>query len=261
MDPGAALLSGSKDAVRLSERPSGPLVSIVTVCRNAAPTIRRTIESVLAQGYKNREYIVVDGGSTDGTLDILKEYANALRWLSEADRGIYDAMNKGIRLAAGDWIHLLNADDWYTDDNALERAIPHLDEHHTMYFDLVRVYPDGSTVLQSRTVQPWMLYVSAFLPHPSLIVSRAQYDAVGLYDTELKIAADHDLILRMVHKYPPKHLPMPLTSMAQGGLSGTDLMKSLDEFTEVTCRHGLPRLIAHAIRRLKGVWWKLRSNV
>lgn len=240
--------------------PAAPLISVVTVCFNAAKTLQRTIESVLGQGYPHIEYHVVDGGSTDGTLDILERYADRITSTSEPDLGMYDAMNKGIRCARGEWIHLLNADDWYAADDALERAVPHLDAQRTTYFDLVRAYPDGHRVLQSRAVRPWMLYISAFLPHPSLVVARSQYDAVGLYDTALSIAGDHDLILRLVQRFPPKHVPVPLTIMDQTGISARQLDVTLDEFAIVTRRHGLPAPVAQGVRRLKSLWWKARAH-
>ena len=237
-----------------------PLVSVVTVCLNADKTIRWTIDSVLTQTYPNLEYLVVDGGSTDGTLAVLRSYEGRLSFTSEPDRGMYDAMNKGIRRARGKWIHLLNADDWYAAPDALARAVPHLADDRTNYFDLMRVYPHGGEVLQSRDVPRWSLYVSAFLPHPSLIVARTQYDKVGYYDPHLKIASDHDMILRLVQHFPPKHVPIVLTKMDQTGVSARLLGTSLDEFAIVTRRHGVPRPLAECIRWLKLVWWKARAG-
>ncbi|MBZ8134255.1 glycosyltransferase family 2 protein [Afifella sp. IM 167] len=239
---------------------SGPKLSVVTVCYNAEKTLRRTIDSVLAQSFGDFEYLVVDGGSSDGTLAILESYGSRLSFFSEPDKGIYDAMNKGVVRARGEWIHLLNADDWYVAPDVLERAVPHLDPQRTNYFDLIRVYADGSTVLQSRTVKPWMLYISAFLPHPGLIVSRQQYRSLGAFDDTLKIAADHDFILRMVKRYPVKHVPIPLTCMDQGGFSATDLAGSLDEFALVTKRHGLPSAAAEGLRLSRRLWWKARTG-
>jgi len=238
-----------------------PAVTVVTVTYNAAKTIARTIDSVLAQTYDNVEYLVIDGGSTDETLDILKSYGTRVSWLSEPDRGIYDAMNKGIGRAKGEWIHLLNGDDWYVAPDVLEKAVPHLDPTRTTYFDMIRVGADGSTVLQNRNVRPWMLFVSAFLPHPALIVARSQYDAVGLYDLRYKIAADHDVILRLVRKFPPKHVPFVLTNMDQTGMSARLLSTSLEEFTVVTKRNGLPGPLADGLRNLKRIWWGIGTNV
>ena len=237
-----------------------PLVSVVTACFNAETTIRRTIDSVLGQTYPNIEYLVVDGASTDGTLAILRSYGDRISFTSEPDRGMYDAMNKGIRRARGKSIHLINADDWYASPDALALAVPHLESGRTTYFDLFRVYPDRDPVLQSRTVARWMLYVSAFLPHPSLIVGRDQYDEVGFYDPNLRIASDHDLILRLSRRLPPKHVPLVLSMMDQTGISARALSTSLNEFTEVTIRHGMPTVAAQAIRWLKAKWWEVELS-
>lgn len=239
---------------------STPGISVVTVCFNAARTIRRTIDSVLAQTVSGVEYLVVDGGSTDGTMAILESYGTRLKFVSEPDKGIYDAMNKGVALARGGWIHLLNADDWYASPDALAHAVPHLDPGRTNYFDLLRVYEDGSTVLQGRDVKRWMLYISAFLPHPSLIVSREQYDRVGVFDTNLRIAADHDFILRLTRRYPINHVPLLLTCMDQGGVSATDLKRSMNEFAMVTRRNGLPTYAVNSISGIRRLWWRIRSD-
>lgn len=239
---------------------SFPLITVVTVCLNAERTIRRTIDSVLSQTYTNLEYLVIDGGSTDGTLALLRSYEQRVKFISEPDRGMYDAMNKGIRLARGEWIHILNSDDWYATPDALANAAPHLDADRTTYFDLIRSYPDQTEILQSRTVSPWMLHIAAFLPHPSLIVARSQYERVGLYDPGLKIASDHDLILRMIRDFPPKHVPVVLTKMDQTGISARALSTSLEEFTQVSIRHGMPRLAARLIQRFKSIWWRWRAH-
>lgn len=238
---------------------SAPRVSVVTVSYNASRTIQRTIDSVLAQSYPNIDYLVVDGGSTDGTREILESYGSRLRFVSEPDDGIYDAMNKGVALARGGWIHLLNADDWYADPDALGRAVPHLDESRTTYFDMLRVYNDGRTVLQSRLVKRWMLYVSAFLPHPGLIVARAQYDAIGPFDTTLRIAADHDFIMRLTRRFEIRHVPSLLTCMQQGGASATNLGRSMDEFALVTERNGLPAFAVRSLMVARRIWWKARA--
>lgn len=237
-----------------------PAVSVVTVTYNSEATLERTIESVLSQTFRPIDYVVVDGGSTDSTLDILKRYEGRLRHISEPDNGIYDAMNKGVRLARGSWIHILNSDDYYAAPDCLARAVSSLDESRTNYFDMYREYEDGSRILQTFTFRRWRLYVAAYLPHPSLIVSRAQYDAVGLYNADYRIAADHDMILRLLARFPAKREPFPLTVMTQGGASGQHLGLSLEEFRQVTCAHGLPPAAASAIRLAKNVWWGARSR-
>ena len=240
---------------------AAPLFSVVTVALNSAATIGRTIDSVLAQTYRPIEYLVVDGGSTDGTLDILRNHGDRLRYVSEPDNGIYDAMNKGVRMARGQWIHILNADDYYTDRDVVGRAMEMLDESRTNYFDMYREYGDGQRIRQSFAFRRWKLFVSAYLPHPALVVAQSQYGVVGLYDTRYRIAADHDLILRMLARFPAKHERLPLTVMTQEGVSARNLLVSLNEFRDVTRMHGLPRAAASAIRMAKRLWWGARADV
>lgn len=234
-----------------------PLVSVVTVSFNSGKTIRRTIESVANQTYDRIEFIVVDGGSTDDTLSIVGEYADVVsRIISEPDQGIYDAMNKGIRAANGEWIHLLNSDDYYAAPNVIESAVRVLDPASTNYFWMWRESSDHRRVLQAWTYSRWRLFISAFLPHPSLIVSRAQYDAVGLYDVNLRIAADHDMILRLTKRWGGRLHDFPLTVMQQGGASEVNKLLSLREFERLSRRHGLPSLIARLVFVLKRIWWR-----
>jgi glycosyltransferase involved in cell wall biosynthesis len=236
---------------------SRPLISVVTVSFNSGKTIRRTIESVANQTYDRIEFIVVDGGSKDDTLSIVDEYADVVsRVISEPDQGIYDAMNKGIRAANGEWIHLLNSDDYYASPDAIESAVRFLDPTRTNYFWMWREAVDQPRVLQAWKYARWRLFISAFLPHPTLIVSKAQYDAVGLYDVNFKIAADHDMILRLTKRWVGLLHDFPLTVMQQGGISEVNKLLSLREFELLSRRHGLPRLIARLVFVLKRIWWR-----
>lgn len=232
-----------------------PRISTVTVAFNAAATIQRTIDSVLSQTVAHHEYLVIDGGSTDGTLEILRRHADRIRVVSERDRGIYDAMNKGVRLARGTWIHLLNADDAYASPDALARVIDLLDPMRTNYCDIRVVDEAGAARLQSfRYSRLWMLY-GAYVPHPGLIVSRSQYDAVGEYDLRWRVAADHDMILRLLKRFPPNHIPEVLTVMYQGGTSSRFLSLSASEFRDVVIAHGQPRWLAQLLYRVKCSRW------
>ena len=233
-----------------------PLISAITVSRNSSSTIDRTIRSVLNQRYPRLEYIVVDGASSDGTQRIIDRYKDRIsRFVSEPDHGIYDAMNKGIALASGTWIHLLNADDYYLDPNVLAGAVPHLDPERTNYFSMTHV-SQGRVLREYRfPFTRWRLFVSAKVPHPAMIVSADQYRNIGPYDTSLRIAADHDMILRMLKRYPPKFTDLLLVGMEQGGRSASDLNLTYREFKEVTVRHGLPRPIAHALYCFKRWRW------
>lgn len=237
---------------------NNPKISVITVCFNSERTIRRTIESVICQSYPNIEYIIVDGGSSDLTMSIIKEYEQAITTIvSEPDNGIYDAMNKGLVLASGDWLHIINSDDAYVGPEALARAIACLNPQCVNYFQMWRQHADGCCDLQDWPYSRWRLFVSAFLPHPSLIVSRAQYNCVGLYDTAYQIAADHDMILRLTARWPGLKHGFPLVVMDQGGVSATRLDVSIQEFRVVTQNHGLSGFIACLIARFKKIWWRI----
>ena len=235
-----------------------PTISVVTVCYNSERTIRRTLESVRGQTYGNIEYVVVDGGSTDGTLAVLDEYRHVIaKFVSEPDSGVYDAMNKGVRMATGDWIHILNSDDFYAASDVLHNAAPALDPQRTNYFLMWREFADRSRDLQAWDFSRWRLFVSAFLPHPALIVHRKQYEEIGLYNTGYRIAADHDMILRLTAKWAGLKHNMPLTVMLQGGLSEVNMTESLLEFRSVTEAHGLPRFAGACMLALKRLWWRV----
>lgn len=238
-----------------------PLFSTVTVCFNAEATIERTIQSVLSQTWKDREYLIVDGGSTDGTLDIVRKYEKeGLRWISEPDGGIYDAMNKGVRLAQGHWIHLLNADDVYSASGILEKVIPSLQEGHTNYCDILIQNQKGVRWRQDFPFNRWKLNYSAYLPHPGLVVHRDQYDDIGSYDDRLRIAADHDFILRMLNRYPAHRIAEPLTLMYQGGASSQSAEKTFREFMQVSIAHGTPRPLAFAFFWVKFLRWQWKGR-
>jgi glycosyltransferase involved in cell wall biosynthesis len=233
-----------------------PLVSVITVSLNSEKSIHRTIESVVNQTYKNIEFIVIDGGSKDKTLNIIRRYNNLVKTLiTEPDDGIYDAMNKGIRIANGEWIHLLNSDDYYASPTAIESAIRVLDPNYTNYFGMIRETTYHHRVLQSWKYKRWQLFISAFLPHPALIISKAQYESTGFYDTQYKIAADHDMTLRLTDRWPGKLHDFPLTVMQQGGVSEMNKLLTLREFEKITQRHGLPTIISKTLYLLKRIWW------
>lgn len=236
-----------------------PFLSIVTATYNSASTVRDTLESVRQQTFQDFEHIVVDGGSTDGTIDILKEYGSAIRWISEPDRGIYDAMNKGIAMSRGHWIHLLNSDDFYASNNVLNQIVPQLAPDALNYADLIRLNADGSRFSQRYRYRKWPLYLSAFLPHPSLLVSAEQYRAAGLYDASFRIAADHDLILRLLDRYPANHIEVEMTVMRQSGVSATNLDLTMDEFGLVLRKHKVPSILVGILMWVRRAWWKVRS--
>lgn len=242
-----------------------PLLSIVTVVFNNDKTLERTIQSVFDQTYKNIEYIIIDGGSTDGTLEIIKKYADKLAyWVSETDQGMYDAMNKGIRLAKGKWIHILNSDDYYVNNKVLEKVIPNLKDpnKYFYYFSMWLENIAGREIYKYKysRLKHWLLYYSAYLPHPTMFVAKEQYDKIGLFDLNFKIAADHDLILRLCRVYRPKFVGWPVAVMQLGGLSGQNMQVTFTEFAQVTVKNGLNRHLANLIYRFKILKYNLLNK-
>lgn len=178
-----------------------PKVSIITPCLNSEKTIRRTVESVLHQSYKNIEYIIVDGGSRDKTLEIIKEYQplsdGRMRWVSEPDKGIYDAMNKGIWMSHGRIIGIINSDDYYVPD-AVEKVIEYLekDNPYQVIYGYGNFVRGRSVILTSVCTHKDLK--RGMIPHATCFVTRAVYVKYGLFVRWLRIAADYELMMRLV---------------------------------------------------------------
>jgi len=207
-------------------------VSILTVVYNGAATIRHCIESVLGQDYPDIEYIIVDGNSKDGTQEIVQSYGDKIaRFLSEPDAGIYDAMNKGIQLATGDVIGILNADDFYAYPSVISEVARVLasGDFDASYGDLEYIDANDATVVRRKWVSG-AYKVGAFLngwmpPHPTFFVRKEVYNTHGHFRLDLGSAADYELMLRFVHRENIKlvYLPKVLVKMRAGGVSNSTL--------------------------------------
>lgn len=209
-----------------------PLISVITVVFNGAATLEHTIRSVIGQTYDNVEHIIIDGGSTDATLDILRKYEDNIDyWVSEKDNGIYDAMNKGIRLATGDVVGILNSDDFYAGPQVIEKVTALFKESgaDALFADLVYVRPDnldrvvryysGAGFTPDKFAWGWMP------PHPTFFVRRELYERYGLFRIDYKIAADYELTTRFLarHKVRYAYLPEVIVRMRTGGVSTRSL--------------------------------------
>jgi glycosyltransferase involved in cell wall biosynthesis len=203
-------------------------ISIITVVWNNKETIKDAIDSILNQTYKDIECIIIDGASTDGAIDIIKNYGNKIsKFVSEKDNGLYDAMNKGIALATGDVVGVLNSDDFYIDNEVIEKVVKTFEEQKTdsVYADLVFVKPDNlektvryydsSKFNPSRFAYGWMP------AHPTFFVKREMYEKYGVLRTDLKIAADFDILARFLytHKISYHYMQEVLVKMRVGGVS------------------------------------------
>lgn len=217
-------------------------VSIITVCFNSVHTIEDTFESVAAQDYANIEYIVVDGGSSDGTLQLIDNYASMIsKHITGPDKGIYDAMNKGLGMATGDVIGFINADDMLASANCISNIVKAFQESEAsiVYGDKIYVHPVFTNKVQrywragnfdiNRYKFGWMT------PHLSTYIRKSVYQKYGGFDTNLKIAADYELMLRFIVKngIVPAYVPIVIAKMRSGGVSNSSIRNIMKSNYEV----------------------------
>lgn len=205
-------------------------ISIITAVWNNRDTIKDAIESVLSQTYSDVEYIIIDGGSTDGTVDIIRSYGDRIdKFVSEKDKGIYDALNKGVKLATGDIIGFLHSDDVFADENSAAKIAEAFSVNTDgVYSDLVYT-PKGdiSKILrywESRSYTPELLSRGWMPAHPTLYLRREVYERFGMFDLNFRIAADYDFILRVFKSgINTVYIPEVLYKMRLGGASNRSL--------------------------------------
>lgn len=210
-------------------------VTIITVVLNSQAYIEDCILSVLGQTYKDLEYIIVDGGSTDGTFNVISKYsARIFKCISEPDQGIYDAMNKGIRLATGDIIGILNSDDYYVNRNVIATVVNEFITKgvDSIFADLVYVNPRNpdriTRYYKSSNFHPGKFSWGWMPAHPTFFVRRIYYEKYGLFKVDYKIAADFELLLRFLgkHRISYSYIPKILIKMRTGGKSTRNLMSN-----------------------------------
>ena len=220
-----------------------PKISIITITFNSAKTLRDTIKSVISQDYPNIEYVIIDGYSKDNTVDIIKEYSTkfSIIWSSEPDKGLYDAINKGIKQSSGEIIGLLHSDDVF----ATNQIISDIAKVFRLESDVMGVYGniDYFKVNQDVISRKWQskkIYSCYFedgeiFPHTSFFVKKEVYDRIGVYRTDFKIGADYEFILRMVkvNHYPVYFLDKTVVLMRLGGMSTKSFRSILISFNEV----------------------------
>jgi glycosyltransferase involved in cell wall biosynthesis len=207
-------------------------VSIITVVFNGEKTIKDCIDSVVNQTYSHIEYIIIDGKSTDNTINIIREYgAKIAVFVSEKDEGIYDAMNKGISLATGDIIGILNADDFYRKMDGIQKIVRQFEttQADALYGDLIYVNAENTQQIR-RYWQAGKYSLKKFLygwmpPHPTFFLKNASYKQFGGYRLDLGSAADYELMLRMLYKHRLKatYYPDIVTVMRTGGVSNSSV--------------------------------------
>ena len=255
-----------------------PLVSIITVVYNGQVTIEKCIESVKKQSYGNIEHIIIDGGSTDGTLDIIKKHGDEISyWTSEPDKGIYDAMNKGLKIAQGDFIAILNADDYYL-PNAIELSMQEIEETNSDYsFAEVQYVNSKAKIRPIFPLEQNKIYQEMLYPHVSAVISKKIYDEVGYFDTNFKIAGDHDMALRIhLNNYKYCYVSEVIAELEEGGVSssnesnkesltvviknGKDIVRSYTTYykqlIKINLVKFLPQKIVNLILKVKGSRFK-----
>lgn len=215
-----------------------PRLSVITVAYNAKDSIEQTILSVAGQAAEGIEYLVVDGASKDGTVEVLRRLSHHIdRWVSEPDRGIYDAMNKGISMARGEWIMFLNADDYFENAGSAQCLLNATD-------DLIGIVA-GQTLIKYanrerlfRPSQRFGLMLQLPFMHPSTIVRRSAFESCGHFDTRYRLAADCDFFLRMIsrgHKY--RRINEVVTVMRDGGASQRGFVRGRIEYMQAYQRN------------------------
>lgn len=228
-----------------------PRVSVITVCLNSAEFIKDTVESVINQSYPNIEYIIIDGKSTDNTIEIIKSYGEKItKLISEPDSGFYDAMNKGISLVTGEFVCILNSDDIFIDKSVIENVIEIFKNTGTdcVYGDLYYVRRKNT----NKIIRHWITgefktgaFKKGWHPaHPAFFLRREIYENNGVFDLSFPLAADFELMLRMLEnfKISSVYLPVPLIKMRLGGVTNrnvSDIIKQNIECVHAFEKNGL----------------------
>lgn len=238
--------SSTNNAVESQNLQKDMKVTLITVAYNSAKTIRKTLESIASQDYPDIEHIVIDGASKDNTVDIVKEFEHVHRLVSEPDKGMWDGLNKGLAIAEGDIIGMLNSDDVYAENTIISQVVAAFDKHkvETIYGDIqfVSNKEPGKVVryYSSKKFHPGRFRYGYMPAHPSFFVKRAVYEKYGHFKPDYKIAADYDLMIRFlkVHQVSYQYLDLMMVNMLIGGMSN-DSLKSvyiLNKEIVRTCR-------------------------
>jgi glycosyltransferase involved in cell wall biosynthesis len=246
-----------------------PLVSIITISYNSQETINSTVKSILKQTYKNIEYIVIDGNSSDDTLKIVEGYRNqfeekkiVLKVISEKDKGIADAWNKGLRLATGDIIGILNSDDWY-DDNVIEIATKTLNvtQSQISYGICKKIDTSGEVIhIMENGFSANRVYLNFGFSHTTCFATRKVYEVVGDFDLSYKIALDVDFLLRCVKSKVTFIKTNTITYMRMGGISTANKKSALKEYQQALLKNGYNRFLIGIFGTLKKIILYLKQN-
>jgi glycosyltransferase involved in cell wall biosynthesis len=258
-----------KTIIKLTNDKKNPLVSIITITYNSERTIKETFESVLSQAYTNIEYIIVDGNSSDNTISIINSYKAkfvdrniTFKFLSEDDDGIADAWNKGLKLATGDIISMLNSDDWF-DKNSINNAVNCLDIDNAelTYGICKRVNEKGKVVqVMSREFNPKRIYLNFGFSFTSCFMTKKVYEIIGDYDCTYKIAIDTDFLLRSFRKQIPFKKCNNIVYMRLGGVSTKYKRMALYEHQKALKANGFNIYLIFLFGLIKKTMLALKKN-
>ena len=225
--------------------PDQPLISIITPSFNHGQFIEQTIQSALGQDYPNIEHIIIDGGSTDATPDILKKYEDRIAyWVSEPDIGISDAFNKGIEASRGDYIQFLNSDDWLINDSIISKVIESIKQNDyplLLYGNTIVVNRQNGQTLWSmgRKFSLGSFLLKTIIPHQALFTRKDYFERYGYFDTNLKHSMDYEMLLRSVPDLNPVWVNYYIVKMREGGISRQDKADAMFTNARVQIRHGV----------------------
>lgn len=221
-----------------------PKFSIITIVRNGRLFIEQTIRSVVTQSYENFEYIVIDGGSSDGTVDVIKLYESKLtKWVSEKDKGIADAFNKGLLLATGDYVLFLNSDDHFSNAEVLAKVSESIIESNfpvLIYGDYDILNRESGVVMYRGSVNfsPDKIKYGQVLPHPCLFTRFSYFEKYGIFDTDFGIAMDYEWLLRGILKEKVVHVSTLVTNIRDGGVSTLNQRRVIGEIVLALKKNG-----------------------
>lgn len=243
-------------------------ISLITPSYNSASTIARTIESVMVQNYPDLEYIIIDGASKDNTTEVVSDFKDRIniKYISEPDKGIYDAMNKGVKMATGEVVGILNSDDLFENklvlsnvaaafnDNSVEAVYGDVRYFSTNVDKTVRYWQAGE-YKESNLNNGWII------PHPALFVRRSVYEKYGIFNADFRLAGDYEFILRIlkIHKVKVKYLPESFTKMYNGGRSGSSLKQRKKGWKELERAWLVNNLKVPRFFILRRILFKLRQ--
>ena len=239
------------------ENKDRPLVTVVTVCYNAVDVLEKTILSVTNQTYSNMEYIIIDGGSKDGTVDIIKQYSDKISyWVSEPDRGIYDAMNKGIKYSKGEWINFMNAGDLFYDKNVLSNVFANLilPPINIIYGKTLAKYEWGNYIVTPPVID--VLRKRMCLCHQSIFV-RGNYHKTHLYDLSIGLVADYNMLHHCYSENPKSFLYSKAIVSIYDAIDGVSAKRSVDAENEISKISGFHSLKTMIKKMINNRWLSL----